>query len=57
MSAAARERLLAAIRDGIKERTNVLMQLREVPVAELPEYLYKARRWTDERKSGYAARK
>jgi len=31
--------------------------LREVPIAELPQFLYKARRWTDERKSGYAAKK
>jgi len=56
IAAAAKERVLAAIRDGIKERTNVLMQLREVPIAELPQFLYKARRWTDERKSGYAAK-
>jgi phenylacetate-CoA ligase len=56
LAPAAQERLLAALRDGIKERTNVQMQLRVVPAAELPQYLYKARRWTDERKSGYAAK-
>ena len=57
IAAAAKERLLAALREGIKNQTNVAMQLREVPIAELPQFLYKARRWTDERKSGYAANK
>lgn len=57
MPAEAQARLLAGIRDGIKDRTNVLMTLRVVPAAELPEYVYKARRWSDERKSGYAAQR
>jgi phenylacetate-CoA ligase len=56
IEAPQRERLLAAIRDEIKERTNVLMQLRMVALTDLPQFLYKARRWTDERKSGYAAK-
>ncbi len=57
IAVSAKERLLATIREGIKNQTNVAMQLREVPIADLPQFLYKARRWTDERKSGYAAKK
>ena len=57
LSADGQARLRAAIRDAIKDRTNVAMRLRVVPAAELPEYLYKARRWTGERKRGYAAKK
>lgn len=55
MAAASRANLLATIRDEIKANTNVLMTLCEVPREELPAFLYKARRWTDERKSGYSA--
>lgn len=38
----------------IKRRTNVAMTLRVVERKELPVFEYKARRWTDERKAGYA---
>jgi phenylacetate-CoA ligase len=48
-----RRRILEAIRDDIKERTNVGMTVKEVPRAELPEFKYKARRWVDERQQGY----
>lgn len=47
------ENLLCRLRDSLKARTNVTMELVVVPRAELPEYLYKARRWKDERKEGY----
>jgi phenylacetate-CoA ligase len=50
---AARPALFDALRATLKARTNVWMQIREVPLAELPQFTYKARRWTDERKAGY----
>jgi phenylacetate-CoA ligase len=50
-----RDRLCAALAAAIKDRTNVSMRLREVPREELPTFEYKARRWTDERRAGYAA--
>ncbi|MCC7273771.1 MAG: AMP-binding protein [Alphaproteobacteria bacterium] len=46
--------LCARLAERIKERTNVQMQLRVVPRADLPVFTYKARRWTDERKAGLA---
>lgn len=49
-----RARLGELLRAEIKERTNVWMTLREVPHAQLPAFTYKARRWSDERKTGYA---
>ena len=45
--------LVRRLRDSLKERTNVTMELVVVPRGDLPEYLYKARRWKDERKEGY----
>lgn len=50
---AARAALFESLRAALKARTNVWMQIREVPLAELPQFTYKARRWTDERKAGY----
>jgi phenylacetate-CoA ligase len=55
-SAEAKAALLAQISERLKDRTNVQMKLVEVPRAELPEFTYKARRWTDERQKGYAER-
>jgi phenylacetate-CoA ligase len=49
-------RLLARLQGEIKTRTNVLMRLVAVPLDTLPVFTYKARRWTDERGAGYAAR-
>lgn len=46
--------LTAAMASEIKSKTNVNMHLRAVPRSELPTFEYKARRWTDERKQGYA---
>lgn len=46
--------LAAAMASEIKSKTNVSMRLRAVPRSELPTFEYKARRWTDERKQGYA---
>jgi phenylacetate-CoA ligase len=40
---------------AIKDRTNVAMKLQAVARDQLPVFEYKARRWTDERKAGYAA--
>jgi phenylacetate-CoA ligase len=52
-SAEERQNMLAAVRAAIKEKTNVWMELVEVPRDELPEFFYKAKRWTDERQDGY----
>jgi phenylacetate-CoA ligase len=48
------ERILAAIRQGIKAKTNVTMQVKEVPLKELPVFEFKAVRWTDTRRSDLA---
>ncbi len=50
---AAREALLQSVRTAVKDRTNVAMTVAAVPRAALPEFAYKARRWTDERQQGY----
>lgn len=50
----ALDSLTRHLSDLIKERTNVAMHLRIVPREQLPVFEYKARRWVDERKSGYA---
>jgi phenylacetate-CoA ligase len=50
---AGRGRLIEAIRAAIKERTNVWMTAVLCPRGDLPEFSYKARRWTDERQQGY----
>lgn len=46
--------IAAALAAEIKRKTNVSMKLTAVPRSELPTFEYKARRWTDERKTGYA---
>lgn len=46
-------RVLASVRDRIKQRTNVWMTVLEVPHDMLPQFSYKARRWKDERQQGY----
>lgn len=46
--------LTAKLTEAIKARTNVMMNLRIVPRDQLPVFEYKARRWSDDRKSGYA---
>lgn len=46
--------LTRVLTSEIKERTNVHMNLKLVPREALPTFEYKARRWTDERKAGYA---
>jgi len=48
-----RSRLVRSVRDAIKQRTNVWMDVREVPRSEFAEFAYKARRWKDERQQGY----
>jgi phenylacetate-CoA ligase len=48
-----RSRLVKSVRDAIKQRTNVWMDVREVPRSEFAEFAYKARRWKDERQQGY----
>jgi len=50
----AAEALAAVMAAEIKSKTNVNMTLRAVPRSDLPTFEYKARRWTDERKAGYA---
>jgi phenylacetate-CoA ligase len=48
-----RENLFQSVRTAIKERNNIWVKLIEVERGALPEFAYKARRWTDERQSGY----
>jgi phenylacetate-CoA ligase len=48
-----RQTLFQSVRGAIKERNNIWVKLIEVERGELPEFAYKARRWTDERQSGY----
>ncbi len=48
-----RHRLFESVRGAIKERNNIWVKLIEVERSELPEFAYKARRWKDERQSGY----
>lgn len=45
--------LFESVRQAIKDRTNIWVLLTEVPRESLPEFSYKARRWTDERQAGY----
>lgn len=53
LSAEARERLVQSVRAAIKERSNMWVDVCEVPRAEFQGFAYKARRWTDERQDGY----
>ncbi len=48
-----RAEVIASVREAIKGRTNVWMQVVECRRADLPEFAYKARRWKDERQQGY----
>lgn len=48
-----RARLLKSVREAIKQRTNVWMDVCEAPRSEFGEFAYKARRWKDERQQGY----
>jgi phenylacetate-CoA ligase len=47
------ENLLSVVRQSIKQNTNVWMDVALISRSELPEFSYKARRWKDERQSGY----
>jgi phenylacetate-CoA ligase len=51
--AETRAAVLARVRDDIKVKTNVTMEVVEVPRDELPTFTYKARRWVDARREGY----
>lgn len=53
LDGAAKSNLLGAVREAIKEKTNVWMTVMSVPRSDLPEFTYKARRWKDERQQGY----
>lgn len=48
-----RARLVQSVRAAIKERSNVWMDVCEVPRSEFQGFAYKARRWSDERQDGY----
>lgn len=48
-----RDRLVAAMIEHIKEKTNVRMKIRIAQREDLPNFAYKARRWRDERQEGY----
>ncbi len=43
---------IAGLGRALKDKTNVTMNIVEVPRAELPTFTYKARRWKDERLEG-----
>ena len=45
----ARDALRARLRDEIKQRTDITMDLAEAPAGTLPRFEQKARRWQDER--------
>ncbi|MEJ8571597.1 phenylacetate--CoA ligase family protein [Microbaculum marinum] len=47
------QKLTGAIGSAVKARTNVSMSVVVVDRSELPEFTYKARRWSDERQQGY----
>lgn len=49
--AAHRANVLAALREQIKERTGVGMELREAVDGELERFAYKEKRWKDQRRS------
>ncbi len=49
LQADQRARLLRALRDELKSRTDVTMDVVEVPALSLPRFETKARRWLDER--------
>lgn len=53
LCAEERERLVRSVRAAIKERSNMWVDVCEVPRAEFQGFAYKARRWTDERQDGY----
>lgn len=48
-----RSRLVQSVRAAIKQRSNMWVDVCEVPRAEFQGFAYKARRWTDERQDGY----
>ncbi len=48
-----RRQLFNSVKSAIKERCNIWVTLVECSRAELPEFAYKARRWKDERQTGY----
>ncbi len=53
LCAEERERLVQSVRAAIKERSNMWVDVCEVPRAEFQGFAYKARRWSDERQDGY----
>lgn len=48
-----RAALIKSVREAIKQRSNVWMDVCEVPRSEFEGFAYKARRWKDERQEGY----
>jgi phenylacetate-CoA ligase len=52
-SAEERANMISTVRAAIKERSNVWVDLVEVPRDKLPVFSYKAKRWKDERQDGY----
>ncbi|MEP6784494.1 MAG: hypothetical protein ABI898_02010 [Sphingomonadales bacterium] len=53
LSTEERSRLIQSVRTAIKERSNMWVDVCEVPRAEFQGFAYKARRWSDERQDGY----
>ncbi|SFS10767.1 phenylacetate--CoA ligase family protein [Sphingomonas jatrophae] len=48
-----RARLVGSVRSAIKERSNMWVDVLEVPRTDFQGFAYKARRWVDERQDGY----
>ncbi len=46
-------RWFSSVRAAIKQRSNMWVDVCEVPRAEFQGFAYKARRWADERQDGY----
>lgn len=53
LGAEDRAQLVQSVRAAIKERSNMWVDVCEVPRSEFQGFAYKARRWTDERQDGY----
>jgi phenylacetate-CoA ligase len=51
---AEKDTLISGLRTKIKEKTNVLMDFKEVERSALPEFEYKARRWKDLRQETFS---
>jgi hypothetical protein len=56
LSIQSKETLAFELRNRIKEKTNVLMDIVEVEKDKLPDFEYKARRWKDLRQETFTSK-